>query len=556
MANTNRIKYFFEVMTSLIRISFEYSNTDDMLQELANTITQVMEAKGCTLRAINSTNCEFQVRAATGLSQTYLDIEKEMDDTTPYEIFENSLEVIEDVAKDNHIQYPDAALDEGIVTVIGLPFQVTENLHMLLRIYFDKKVEITPEDRYLFYYLAYQISIAIKNSIQRNSYLEAFRGVSSAIHEGQQVSDILENIVYSIQEIMDSRGCIYWIVDTELKQVYMKVTSGFQLSNLSHIDYDTLHDIFSLYNDKEVFFHDVRDDSRIPSSSKLGKQMVVSVLGIPFEIVDKYKGILAVYFSNPRSMTQSEIHFVRDCGRQGAIALHKAFRYDENMLQAFRETIEGLVLTLEAKDVSTHCHSLNVANYAKLTAKYMNLPERDVGRIYRGGLLHDIGKIALQDDILYNLGRLSSKNVEIVKKHPQLGSETVKRLSLLNEVTPMVLYHHERYDGTGYPDGLEGEAIPLDARIIAVCDTFDAMTSERPHMGGISIFEALNVLQEKSGTKFDSEVIEAFVRAIEENIEEVQPFPLKKKVCGKEKAKSGSKNNWMSQLSEMMRRFI
>lgn len=526
MAENAKLEHFFKVITSVSHALHESADLGETLQIMVRTVTEVFDAKGCTLRVLDATGKEFELMAATGLSSGYLEKGVVIADPHHSEVFEDQLVVINDVANDPRIQYPNAAITEGIVSIIGVPVQVTGNMRMVLRIYFDRTLDLTDEDHRLLYYMAQQSAIAIKNAMQHTRYLETFRKVSTAIHEGDAVSDILETIVSTLREIMEARGCIYWIVDTDQKQVYMKVTSGFQMNSLSHISYDTLKEVFRFDQEKEVFFKDVREDPRIPSTTGLGKQMVISILGVPFHIVDQYRGILAVYFSKPRKLLQSEVNFVRDSGRQGAIALHKAFRYDERMLKAFREIIEGLVLALEAKDVCTHGHSLNVANYGKMAAEQMGLSAREAEEIYRGGLLHDIGKIAMQDNILGNLGHLSPGDFETIKKHPVIGAKIIGRLSLLNEVTPIILYHHERYDGSGYPEGLMGEAIPMGARIIAVSDAFDAMTSDRPKKDNenMSIAKALNLLQLEAGTKFDPEVVKAFVQAIEVNIDSVCPY--------------------------------
>jgi putative nucleotidyltransferase with HDIG domain len=556
MGEPGRIQDFFEVVTRVTRALHESQDSGEALRILVETIAEVFEAKGCALRVVDPASNELELMASTGLSRAYLDKGVVVADSSLSEVYQDSLVVIDDVGNDPRVQYPGAALREGIVSIIGVPFQITGNTRMVLRIYFDREMHLSPQDHHLFYYLAQQSAITIKSSIQRTRYLEAFRKVASAIHEGQEIHDILETIVSWIRELMDARGCIYWIVDTEREHVYMKVTSGFQLSTLSNIDYDTLKEVFSLEEGREVFFEDVRDDGRIPSTTRLGKQQVVSILGVPFHIVGEYTGVLAVYFSHQRSMQQSEVDFIRDCGCQGAIALHKAFRYDERMLQAFRETIEGLVLALEAKDATTHGHSLNVANYAKLTARYMGLPEREAEKLYRGGLLHDIGKIAMQDEILHNLGNLCPVSLETVKKHPQLGAEMLAPLTLLNEVIPQVQYHHERYDGSGYPEGLAGEGIPLEARIIAICDAFDAMTSERPNMEAMGVQKALNILQEQAGTKFDPRVVRAFAQAVRENRDEIQPLKASARKGMTEQADPGSGQRSSFSFPEWLRRFM
>ena len=526
MAETARFEHFFEVITRVSRALHESTDLTDALQIIVNTVTEVFGARGCALRLLDPAGNELELMAATGLSEQYLQKGHVKADASLSEVYEEQLVVIDDVANDPRVQYPEAAAAEGIVAIIGVPFQVTGTMRMVLRIYFDTPLTLNTEDHRLLYYMAQQSAIAIKNSIQHKRYLDTFRTVSAAIHEGEAVNDILESIVVNIQEIMEARGCIYWIVDTDQQKVYMKVTSGFQMNSLSHINYDTLKDVFRFEAEKEVFIRDVREDPRIPSATGLGKQMVTSILGVPFHIVDQYRGVLAVYFSRPRSLLQSEIDFVRDSGRQGAIALHKAFRYDERMLEAFREIIEGLVLALEAKDVCTHGHSLNVANYAKMAAQQLGLSAHETEEIYRGGLLHDIGKLAMQDNILGNLGHLSPGDFETIKQHPVIGAKIIGRLSLLNEVAPIILHHHERHDGSGYPDGLTGEAIPVGARIIAVSDAFDAMTSDRPGTENMSIRKALNLLQEQAGTKFDPHVMSAFVAAIEANIDSVTPFTM------------------------------
>ncbi len=536
MAEKAGLEQFFKVISTVSRALHESADLNETLRVMLETISDFFGAKGCTLRVLDAAGKEFELMAATGLSSSYLEKGVIIADSNHFEVFEDQLIVINDVAHDPRVQYPAAAIKEGLVSIIGVPFQVTGAMRMVLRIYFDRPYELKGEDRRLLYYIAQQSATAIKNSIQHSRYMDVYRKVAAAIHEGDAVEDILETIVTTIREVMEARGCIYWIVDTEQQSVYLKVTSGFQMNTLSHIGYDTLKDVFRLDGDKEVFFKDVRNDARIPSTTGLGKQMVISILGVPFHIVDQYKGVLAVYFSRPRELLQSEIDFVRDAGRQGAIALHKAFRYDERMLAAFREIIEGLVLSLEAKDLCTHGHSLNVANYGKMTALRMGLSEREAEEIYRGGLLHDIGKLAMQDNILGNLGHLSPGDFETIKQHPVIGAKIIGRLSLLNEVSPIILYHHERYDGSGYPEGLSGEAIPAGARIIAVSDAFDAMTSDRPKKENMSITKALNLLQLEAGTKFDPDVVRAFVAAIEENIDSVKPFTMPEEVA--------SNDNW------------
>jgi putative nucleotidyltransferase with HDIG domain len=209
---------------------------------------------------------------------------------------------------------------------------------------------------------------------------------------------------------------------------------------------------------------------------------------------------------------------------QGAVALHKALHYDEKMLAAFRQTVEVLVMALEAKDPLTHGHSFKVAQYGRQTALALGLSSLEAETIYHAGLLHDIGKIAMQDRILNRLGRLTVREMNIIRLHPVVGASILAPLTSLQALIPLVRHHHERYDGKGYPDGLVGEDIPPGARILAVCDAFDCMLSGRPHMAKMPMEQALAQLEAGSGSQFDPRVAAALVDCARKDPEAIAPL--------------------------------
>ncbi len=549
-------KRFFEVVSRMTGTLQTGADLEETLQAMVEAVSGVYGAKGGILRFLDPAGAETGILASTGLSRSLLEQGAGIADSSLPELYEDRLVIIQDAANDSRVSEPEQVLREGISSIIGIPFQAAQDTRMVLWLFFENPQSFDIEDASILYYTAVQCAASARNSILQTRYLETFSKVSAAIHEGQETREILNSIVTNIQDITSARGCIYWIVDTSGRQIHMKATSGFQMESLSAVSYETLKEVFRFHEEKDVFFEDVREDPRIPSTTTLGKQMVTSILGIPFSIVDQYKGILAVYFSQARSLMQLEIEFVRALGRQGAIALHKAFRYDERMLKAFRETIEGLALALEAKDVCTHGHSLNVANYSYLAARQMNLSEQEAETIYHAGLLHDIGKIAMQDNILDNLGNLQPDDFEIVKKHPVIGARIIGPLSFLADAAQLILYHHERYDGSGYPEGLTGEAIPLGARIIAVSDCFDAMTSQRLGTETVGVKKALGRLKEQSGTSFDPEVVRAFVKAIEENPDEVRPFNMPEDYFTRHSETFKAHEKKRSPLAQMLRKCV
>lgn len=350
-------------------------------------------------------------------------------------------------------------------------------------------------------------------------FFKVFAKVSKAIHCGENTTDILESIVSNIAEILSAKGCIFWIVDTAQKNIKNKISYGFSYRNLMEIQYDTLMKIFERQSDDFIFIEDAVADQRIPNLDRIGKKRVSSISALFVDIVGNYRGILAVYFTNKQKLTQSEEEIVRALGDQAAIALQKNFSFDEKMLSSFRQMVEGFTLALEAKDQQTHGHSIKVAEFAKLVAEELNLTDSEVETIYHGGLLHDIGKIGMDDSILERLGILSRKEMDVVKQHPIIGARITQPLVFLSDVEPLIRHHHERYDGTGYPDGLKGKDIPLGARILTVCDAFETMIAGRRHFEKMRLDDAIVNLQLGAGSQFDSHIVLALFSLIEKNPE-------------------------------------
>lgn len=181
------------------------------------------------------------------------------------------------------------------------------------------------------------------------------------------------------------------------------------------------------------------------------------------------------------------------------------------------QTVIAIAHALGARDTYTEGHADRVSVYSERLARKMGLPEKEVEKIRVGGVLHDIGKIGFTDRIFSDEDvKFSEKMFEEIKKHPEIGVDILKDLSFLGTVLDYVHYHHESLDGTGYPEGLKGEEIPLGARIISVADCFDAVTTERSYQKGRTMEEAFAILKEISG-KLSPELVEAFIEEIQEN---------------------------------------
>ncbi|HPO51841.1 MAG TPA: response regulator [bacterium] len=223
-------------------------------------------------------------------------------------------------------------------------------------------------------------------------------------------------------------------------------------------------------------------------------------------------GILRFY--STERFDDRELNFLSVFGTQMGIALENA-----NLLQQLQESyisaIRSLVNSLEAKDAYTKNHSEQVAYYAVAIGKVLGLDQKSLESLRNAAYLHDIGKLGIKDEIILKKSSLSEKELEIIKKHPLITKEILQPLKMRKEEIEACLYHHERVNGKGYPEGLSGEKIPLFARILAVADSLSAMISERPYRKKMEIEDAIEELKRNAGQQFDENIVKVLIHVVE-----------------------------------------
>ena len=186
---------------------------------------------------------------------------------------------------------------------------------------------------------------------------------------------------------------------------------------------------------------------------------------------------------------------------------------NENHL-LFINSVRMLAAAIDAKDPYTRGHSERVARYSIAIGKNLNLPEKEMRNLRISALLHDVGKIGIDDRILRKPGALSDDEFEVMKGHPAKGAAIMSGVAQLIDIIPGMKYHHEKWGGGGYPEGLTGEAIPMQARIVAIADTFDAMTTNRPYQKAMELNYVVEKIRGFGGSRFDPRVIDAFANAV------------------------------------------
>jgi len=245
-----------------------------------------------------------------------------------------------------------------------------------------------------------------------------------------------------------------------------------------------------------------------------GGKDVQDALSVPLIANEKVIGVINANNKHGNKFDRQDLRFFTTLAGQIAAAISNATLVD-NIQEAYFNTIKVLAAAIDAKDKYTHGHSERVAKYAVTIGRQLGLSREDLTRIEAAGYLHDIGKIGVPDSILNKEGPLTDEEFDMIKQHPVKAAEILGHINLpWGDVVPGVRGHHERYDGRGYPDSIAGEDISRDARIIAVADSFDAMTSDRPYRKGLDRTTAITELVKGRAMQFDSEAVDAFIPAL------------------------------------------
>ena len=254
----------------------------------------------------------------------------------------------------------------------------------------------------------------------------------------------------------------------------------------------------------------MRPGLNAPFAMELGDRQV---LACALCSQDAARGVIAVCRGLGTPFTSREGKLLSAGGRQAVLAIRNRLLVEE-LRSLFVSTIQALVAAIEAKDPYTCGHSRRVAETARRTAQELGLSEAEQQQIHTAAIVHDVGKIGVDSAILRKKGKLDDDEWQAIRNHPERGAGIINCIPQLRDIVASVRHHHERNDGRGYPVGLHGWQIPLQAAIIAVCDSYDAMTSERPYRAALPLEDARRELVRCSGTQFEPSVVEAFLQTI------------------------------------------
>jgi HD-GYP domain-containing protein (c-di-GMP phosphodiesterase class II) len=345
-------------------------------------------------------------------------------------------------------------------------------------------------------------------------YLSTLHHVSDALSRASGVEGLFDSILSEILEVTGGdRAAILMrdprASDDDVDVVAVRSRSGRADGNMI-LSRTVVRDV--LEQGISSFSHDALSDERYVSGESIVRQRIRSVMCVPMRTPDEILGVLYVDSRSTHEFNEAELELLAAIGNQAGTAVHRA-RLLAEVEQLFLDVTKAIAAIIDAKDGYTHRHSERVAAFAVRLAEQLGLSVAERSVIELSGLLHDVGKIGVPDAILNKPGKLTDEEFAEMRRHPAHGAAILSNIqsTKVSELLPGVKYHHERWDGTGYPDGLQGEAIPLLGRILSVADYLDALTSDRAYRKGQTLDEVIALIREQSGRAFDPRVVDAAV---------------------------------------------
>jgi putative nucleotidyltransferase with HDIG domain len=353
----------------------------------------------------------------------------------------------------------------------------------------------------------------LKKKIKELSALyEVGKSITSTLH----LDEVLKLITRKATKIMDSSSCSLRLLDDSGKQLVLKCAHGFGKKFFKVKDALRVGESVAgrlVMKGRSYIINDIRKEKRYKYPHLAIQKGLRSLLTVPLIQKNNTIGTLSIYNKKPCRYTQEDINLLSMFASQAAIAIENARLY-EQVEVGYLNTIRTLSNIIDAKDSHTYGHSERVMEHCMNMADALRLSKHDREILKYASLLHDIGKIGIDVGILRKPSKLNEDEWKIMVMHPVLGSGIVEQIGFLSDLSPIILRHHERYDGKGYPGKLRKEKIPLGARILSVADAYESMVSDRPYRKGLSAEKARQEMIDGSGTQFDPKIVRLFLRML------------------------------------------
>lgn len=543
----NRVQQLYsENLRQLESLSALYASAQKLgqsldLQELAEYITRTcVEVFGVRLAWLGSAEEDGSVRVLTHFPQetkyprqitVRWDESPQGQGPTGCAIRTGSPVIITDIAGDpNFAPWREAALDQGFCCAAGFPLISRDKTFGGLLLYSDQPGFFTPERVEFFQAYAHQAAATLENARlfkeaeRRSEHLQVLRNIDMAITASLDLRVTFNVILVQVttQLGIDAAGIL--LLNQYTQTLEYAAGRGFRSKT---IERSRLR-LGEGYAGRAALKRRIVKIPNLPEAEEsfartllLAGENFISYYGVPLIAKGQVKGVLEIFHRTPLDPDQEWLDFLETLASQAAIAIDNAALFDSlqrsnvELTLAYDATIEGWSYALDLRDKETEGHSLRVTEMTLRLARAMGMSDAELVHVRRGALLHDIGKMGVPDQILLKPGPLTEEEWEIMSKHPVYAYEMLSPIAYLRPALDIPYCHHEKWDGTGYPRGLKGEQIPLVARIFAVVDVWDALSSDRPYRPAWPEDKVFEYIREQAGKHFDPKVVEVFLEIID-----------------------------------------
>lgn len=349
--------------------------------------------------------------------------------------------------------------------------------------------------------------------------LEAFKEMNANI----EIHNVFQNILLQMVQVVGAEAATLWVVDNENQQIEATAVHGPSASSIQNlklkIDEGIVGQVIRTGN--VHYIEDVTTESDWSKRVDMESGFVThSMITVP--LIAKGTTIGALQMLNKVDhtfFTEDDVKLASTLASHSTLALHNSQMYDD-LYKMFMSMIRTLTMTLDARDPYTAGHSERVATYSYWIGQALDLDQKTLDDVYKSALLHDIGKIGIPDNILRKTTRLTDEEFTTIKSHTTIGAKILTNMEpkrTMENSIATARWHHERLNGSGYPDQLTDDKIPLFARIVGVADSFDAMTTVRPYSKGLSLREGAKELERSKGTLYDSMIVTTFINILKAN---------------------------------------
>ena len=341
-----------------------------------------------------------------------------------------------------------------------------------------------------------------------------FQEIGRQMGAASDLSHVVEQIVQLTQRALNSSASSVLMLDKATDELVFEIAQGGAGSALKQVRLSINSGIagwVARYR-RPLIINDVSSDERFYKNVDASTGFVTrSIMCAPLIVHNELIGVIEVLNKKDhRDFDEQDMEVLESVAATAAIALENT-RLRQSVADGYKATIRALAAAIDAKDPYTCGHSQRVTHYALQVGAALRLPREDLEMMEYAGILHDIGKIGISDAVLLKPAGLSKEEQVIIRRHPAIGADIISGVPFLAEARKLVMYHHERYDGKGYPYGLKGEEIPPCARILAIADAFDSMTTDRAYRRALPVDYALGELEKYAGTQFCPVAVNAFV---------------------------------------------